>query len=94
MNGYAEVQSYDNFISELNNFCVELQNCCATLIKSGQLIVDGTDSKDLPSLKAQKKLVLIAKDYQAIIDDAKKLANDLGQERDEIIKIMQEANNF
>ncbi len=94
MNGYAELQAYDSFIAEIQNFCRGLEECCATLIKSGQLMVDGTDGKDLTSLKAQKKLAEVAKEYQVIIQNAQNLASQLGVEREEVARLLQEANNI
>ena len=53
-NGYATIEAFDNVISELEHFKTEVQNGCAAMCSSGQMIVDGTDGKDINSLKAQK----------------------------------------
>ena len=93
-NGYATIEAFDNVISELEHFKTEVQNGSATMCSSGQMIVDGTDGKDINSLKAQKKILLTVQKYQAIIDKASRLQHNLASSRDHIWRLIQDGKNI
>ncbi len=93
-NGYATIEAFDNVISELEHFKTEVQNGCAAMCSSGQMIVDGTDGKDINSLKCQKKILQTVQKYYAIIDKASRLQHNLKSSRDHIERLIREGRNI
>lgn len=94
MNGYAKIDAYNGFINALNNFSNEINESCQIMAAAAQTCVDGTDGRDVSSLKAQKKVLMCIKDYQELINRAARLAQMISQERDELIDIIREAQKL
>ena len=81
---WADVQVYSEMIDELGRFCASITECCNTM-EFAALTCKANMENDAASLKAEKNVLKSARELAVSAQMAKKLAEDLEEERQAII---------
>lgn len=84
----GDIQVYNEFIQDIGVFIQTISVACETLVTAAQTCVDNMEN-DAASLKASKNVLASVQKYQEAIEAAQSLANDLSEERDDLIKYLE-----
>jgi len=93
MGTMAEIQNYENMISALNAFSQQVFEASGQMLSAGQACVSGTNG-DESAVKANAKLQTLRAPIQEICADAKRIAQALFQEMEEIKRAAAIVNSF
>lgn len=87
MASWGDIEVYNEMISDLGVFVQTINEACTVMLGAAQTCMDNMES-DAASIKAYKNVTASVREYQEAIDQSKKLANDLAEERDRIIEYL------
>ena len=85
---YASIETYDAAIESLNKFCTDILEQTDMMTKLAQACEDNM-SDDLSKKYSEQLSGCIVK-YHDVVTEANRLAQSLAQEREDLIRLLQE----